>query len=255
MFFRLMPFISAAFLTSLLAATDAVVQVNQTELKSMLESTEKPVIIDVFAPWCGPCKTLAPIFEKFAQENKDRYVCLKINGDTAKDFCKSAGVSGFPTVLVYKNNKLVDKSVGAKEEQAFKATIEEIINSAGKDLNQLSKEQLFTKLQDAIQANLVEDAKKLLDAGADANQNLANGKPPLFFAILYNVVRFGDQGRLMFDLLLSKSSPETLKTAPVDFIEQMIHDAMTISEQFPKVVTALEARAAELHATEKAAQA
>ena len=80
------------------------------------------VVVDFFANWCGPCKMLGPVLEEIAQENDDIKVC-KVNVDEESALAQKFGVMSIPTVLIFDEGKLVDKSVGFKNKQALLAII------------------------------------------------------------------------------------------------------------------------------------
>lgn len=70
------------------------------------------VLVDLFAPWCGPCKMLAPVVEQIAQENQDLKV-VKIDTDNAQQLMAQFSVRGIPTLLLIKDGELIDRKVGA----------------------------------------------------------------------------------------------------------------------------------------------
>lgn len=245
-------FFSAFFLISQVGAADSVIPVTQATFYELLAKADKPVILDVYATWCGPCKRLAPIFESFAAENEGRYVCAKLDGGSSKELAASLGVGGYPTVLVFRDKKCIGKTVGFREAQPFKEAIDSIINLADKDVAQLTKEELTVKFQEAVQAGYVEEARKFIEAGADLNVNLPDGMPPLMRAF-FNVVQAGDKALPMVDLLISKNaslqgivSPIDQKTVSTrDFVIQMIQSTKTTYEAFAKILTLIDAKAEE----------
>lgn len=76
-------------------------------------STDKPVVVDFWATWCGPCRMLAPVVEELAGEYEGRAVIGKCNVDEAQDVPMQYGIRNIPTLLFFKNGELVDKVVGA----------------------------------------------------------------------------------------------------------------------------------------------
>ena len=83
-------------------------------------------MVDVWAPWCGPCRTLTPIIEKVSEEKNVKL--LKINADESGDLATSFGVRGIPTVIFFKNGQEVDRVVGLKQATAYNEIIEKHLN-------------------------------------------------------------------------------------------------------------------------------
>jgi thioredoxin 1 len=83
-----------------------------------------PVVVDVFATWCGPCKMMTPLFEELSKEMGDRYKFVKINIDEERDIAIQYNVSSIPTLLFIKDGKLVAKETGYMNKESLKAKIE-----------------------------------------------------------------------------------------------------------------------------------
>jgi thioredoxin 1 len=91
--------------------------------KKVLQS-EKPVVVDFYADWCGPCRVIKPILEKLSAE-RDDILFVKVNVDGSHDIAGKYGVTGIPNVLLFKNGEVAGQVVGA----APKATFEKLIDS------------------------------------------------------------------------------------------------------------------------------
>jgi len=91
--------------------------------KSEVLDSSIPVVIDFWAPWCGPCRMLAPTIETLAREYGDRVKVGKMNTDENQDTPGSLRISAIPTVLVFEGGKEVDRLVGVNPETKFKAAL------------------------------------------------------------------------------------------------------------------------------------
>lgn len=89
----------------------------------VLESTQ-PVLVDFWAPWCGPCKALAPHLHSVASEYNERLKVVKVNVDDNPEMAKKYGVRGIPTLLIFKEGEVADTKVGASDEANLKTFIE-----------------------------------------------------------------------------------------------------------------------------------
>ncbi len=97
---------------------------NDENSKVEIESG-KPVVIDFWAEWCGPCKKIAPIVDELAEEYAGQVTIGKYNVDEDSDIATEYGIRNIPTILFFKDGKLVDKSVGS----ASKSSLEEKIKA------------------------------------------------------------------------------------------------------------------------------
>lgn len=88
------------------------VEINSSNFEEIL-NTDKPVMIDFWAAWCGPCRMIAPLVDELHEEYADKAVIGKVDVDSNQEIAMKYGVRNIPTILFIKNGEVVDKSVGA----------------------------------------------------------------------------------------------------------------------------------------------
>ena len=91
----------------------SVININKTNFLNEVINSEKPVLLDFWASWCGPCRMVSPVVDEIASERGDIKVG-KVNVDEQPELAAQFGVMSIPTLVVMKNGKLANKTVGAK---------------------------------------------------------------------------------------------------------------------------------------------
>ena len=97
--------------------------------KTVLQST-LPVIVDFWAPWCGPCRMVAPILEEISKEYGDKLIVAKVNTDDNPEWAVRYGVQGIPTLLYVANGQIVDRQVGAAPKPFILRKVEGLLSAA-----------------------------------------------------------------------------------------------------------------------------
>ena len=100
--------------------------------KSVLQA-ELPVIVDFWAPWCGPCKMVAPILDKLASEYAGKLLVTKVNTDEHQMYASQYGVQGIPTMLFVYGGKVVHRQVGALPEPMLRTLVTQFLEVASQD--------------------------------------------------------------------------------------------------------------------------
>ena len=102
--------------------------------KTVLQSTI-PVIVDFWAPWCGPCKAIAPMLDKIAKELDGQVVIAKVNTDENQEWAMRYNVQGIPTMLFVANGKIVHRQVGAMPEKGLRDIVTQFLEVAKTSAN------------------------------------------------------------------------------------------------------------------------
>ena len=102
----------------------SAINIDQNNYHSHVLASEKPVLLDFWAPWCGPCRMVVPIVEEIAAQRPDILVG-KINVDEQPELANEFGIMSIPTLVVMKNGRIVKKAAGARPKHAILAMLDE----------------------------------------------------------------------------------------------------------------------------------
>ena len=105
----------------------SAVNINKSNFLSEVIHSDKPVLMDFWAPWCGPCRMVGPIIDELATEYEGRVTIGKMDVDNNNDVVAQFGIRNIPTVLFFKDGKMVDKVVGATAKDKFVEKIEAML--------------------------------------------------------------------------------------------------------------------------------
>ena len=100
------------------------ITLTKTNFEAEVLKSDKPVLVDFWAPWCGPCRMLAPVLAEVAAENGDKIKVGKVNVDENPELAAQYGISGIPAMLLFKDGKVAATSVGFKPKAELEAFVE-----------------------------------------------------------------------------------------------------------------------------------
>ncbi|MCD6386000.1 thioredoxin [Candidatus Sumerlaeota bacterium] len=101
-----------------------IIVLTEENFDEEITKSEIPVLVDFWAPWCGPCRTLAPILEEIAEEFKGRLKIGKVNVDENLRLSQKYSIQSIPTLIIFKDGKEVNRSVGAVPKEKLRTTID-----------------------------------------------------------------------------------------------------------------------------------
>lgn len=107
---------------------DQPVHVSDAEFQKVVLESTKPVVVDFWAPWCGPCRMVGPILDKIAKDYADKLIVAKVNTDENSSWAGKYGVQGIPTMLMIANGKIVHRQVGALPEPMLRDVIDQFLD-------------------------------------------------------------------------------------------------------------------------------
>ncbi|MGM0667383.1 MAG: thioredoxin [Bacteroidota bacterium] len=103
-------------------------QVNDSNFEEVVLQSDKPVMVDFWAEWCGPCRMIAPFVEEMSKEYEGRALVVKCDVDDSPGVATKFGIRNIPTVLFFKNGEVADKQVGAVPKTNFVTKLEALID-------------------------------------------------------------------------------------------------------------------------------
>lgn len=106
----------------------AVLEVTDANFEEIVLKSEIPVMVDLWAVWCGPCKMIHPILEEMSEEYEGKALMVKLDVDNNRETSMKFGVRNIPTVLFIKNGEVVDKQVGSVPKKKFVEKLEPLLS-------------------------------------------------------------------------------------------------------------------------------
>ena len=109
--------------------SDAVKQVTDATFESQVLKSPLPVLLDMWAPWCGPCRMVGPVIDQLAQDNAGKLSAFKMNVDENPETAGKHGISAIPTVMMFKDGKEVTelRMIGAQDSRAYQQAVDRLL--------------------------------------------------------------------------------------------------------------------------------
>lgn len=105
-------------------------EVNAQEFEELIGKSSVPVLVDFWAPWCAPCRMIAPIVDEIAADKGDSLQVVKVNIDDEQSIARKYSIRSIPTLLIFKGGEVQDTLVGAMNKQALAGRVDQILASA-----------------------------------------------------------------------------------------------------------------------------
>lgn len=104
------------------------IHITDETFEQVVMQSALPVIVDFWAPWCNPCKMIAPTLDKLAQENDGKLIVAKVNTDDHAEWMQKFGIQGIPTLLFVSGGKVVHRQVGALPERMLREVVAQFMD-------------------------------------------------------------------------------------------------------------------------------
>jgi len=109
--------------------SENITNADQSNFQETVLDSQKPVLVDFWAPWCGPCKAVAPVIEELANDYSDKAGFAKVNVDEAPNLAANYRVMSIPTIIIFKDGKPAEQVIGYKPKNELKKLLDSVLTT------------------------------------------------------------------------------------------------------------------------------
>lgn len=109
---------------------EQIKEVTDQDFESEVLQADKPVVVDMWAPWCGPCRFVTPVIEELAGENEGKAKVCKLNVDDNPETAQNYGITAIPSVILFQNGEEKDRLVGVQKKESYQQAIDNLIDQS-----------------------------------------------------------------------------------------------------------------------------
>jgi len=104
-------------------------EITDSNFEELVLQSDKPVLVDFWAPWCGPCRTVGPIIDEIAQSYKDKAIVGKLNVDDNQNYAGKYGIRSIPTILLFQNGEIQERFVGVSAKEVYSNALDSVLTN------------------------------------------------------------------------------------------------------------------------------